>query len=205
MSGTMGVSPPSYPGSFNDNQSVNGSPVTATVTVNSGVANVNNGTISFDSGVIQHSGGANNQWEISMQVPISGTYSLATGGQTYNGSFQETLYLPTYLDLQSSSSSSLTFNQNNVNGTETGGATLAQVTAANGAKLTLSSLDPSDGQTYGSWQLNNVNATAPEPKDWVLFTCGLFAVLLARRRFRSRNSIEPSRHAKQPFLSAKKN
>jgi hypothetical protein len=182
MMGTLGINPVSYNGSFKDNQNVNGSYVTASVTVNSGVANPNNGTMSFDSGVVSHMNGQNNQWEISMQVPITGTYSLATGGQTYNGSFTETLTLPTYLNMQSVDANSLTFSQNNASGTESGGATLAQVTADNGVKLTLASIDPSDGQTYATWQLNNVNATAPEPGTTILLIVGLVGLGISNRR-----------------------
>jgi hypothetical protein len=181
LSGNVSISYDTFSSSFNDNQMVGGSLVPAQVSVSYSIGNVNNGVLSFDSGVVQHQFGSTTQWGINLQLPISGNYSFATGGQTYNGVFSYTLNLPTILNLQSVSSSSLNFSQDTSTGGESLIVPLAQVSADNGAQLNLTARDPSDGDTFISWHQDNVTAEVPEPGSMAIVGLGLLLAVVCRR------------------------
>jgi hypothetical protein len=184
--GNVAISYDTFGSSFNDNQMVKGSLVPAQVGVNYSVGNVNNGVLSFDSGVVQPMNGSTARWQMNMQLPISGNYSFTSGGQTYNGAFNYTLNLGTTLSLQSASSGSLNFSQDTVPDAESLAISLAQVDAGNGSQMNLFATDPSDGQTYVSWHVDNITAEAPEPGSFAIAGLGLLLVMVWRRRYSTR-------------------
>lgn len=163
---------------FSDPHSNNGNNTPASVSINYTVGNVNNGVLSFDTGPVNVGDG------MSVPIPVSGTYALTTGGQTYNGAFSYTLMLNTSFQIQSVNESSMTFTMDDL--LSHGGGhmrnPLADVNAANGVEMALYAEDHSDGVSYYNWQMNNVTALAPEPGTLTLLSVGAAGLLMSLRR-----------------------
>ncbi|HUA65245.1 MAG TPA: hypothetical protein VME24_05315, partial [Alphaproteobacteria bacterium] len=152
--GSVGISGWNGSGSFNDNQTINGVLVPATVSVNYTVGNVDDGVFSFDTGAEPGN-------EFDVPLPISGSYSLVTGGQTYSGTYSYTLNISTDVHYSVINSNSVDFSMDSLSG-ELLVVPLAQITADNGVQVDLTAEDPSDGATYVEWHADNVVAVVSE-------------------------------------------
>jgi hypothetical protein len=94
--GTISYTPSATNIQFQDNQEISNADVTGNVTVN---LSPSGGNLSFDTGTQSLDWDASlsaytdeaNCW-IPSGIPMSGSYSLVTGGKTYTGSFSYTLY-----------------------------------------------------------------------------------------------------------------
>lgn len=182
-------------GAFSDTHDVYGHPVPATVLVNAAVGN--NGIVSFDSGPVSENyitvpGQAPiplNKWQVNVPVPITGSYSFITGGQTNTGAFSYSLFLNAQVSLNGASDTNLSFTWH-APGLTDRGPLLADVEASNAITLQLVAADPSDGAVYNGWNLT-ATATPAAPVSAVPETMGLaipvFAMIglgVAHRRLR---------------------
>lgn len=174
--------------SFTDTQMINGVAVPASVSLNYTIGNINNGLLSFDTGAVKaNNNGHPTSWTLPVRIPVSGTYSFVTGGQTLSGAFNYTLTLNTLFNLQSATSSSMSFSEDTVPDSTSLDISLGQVNASNGGKVNLHAKDPSDGTTYQSWHVDNGQAIVPEPSTYALLGCGMVTIALAIRK-RSRGN-----------------
>ena len=87
--------------------------------------------ISFDTGVRENAGG------FGIVVPLNGSYSLETGGETYIGSFSSFVSASTHLIFSEGASNTVTISMFNPAGDGRGSPLLADITAANGYRLHL--------------------------------------------------------------------
>ena len=188
--GTVSVIPSAPSILFHETQQVNGQLVAGDITVYQQLVG---GSLSIDTGALPYSwndslhafrvgqsntGGSRQPADIG-RIQVEGSYSLATGEQTYTGSFAYSLYsmgIPaeTFSLFSTNSGSSLS-----VDGLASGGGggisgysgTLsgASVTAANGFRMALGA-GVSDGTDYFQWSCDPATATlVPEPSSLVLF------------------------------------
>ena len=170
---------------FSDNQKVNGVQTPATITVNYAVGNL--GNIAFDSGTV---GAVSflgtpipNEFELNVPLNVSGTYSLASGGQVHDGTFGYTVYLPLLVEIGQVTADSLTFTEDSDNSSpsDVGSYELGQWNADDGVQMTLNTVS-SDTSTYFSWHVDGDTGVVPEPTTIVILGCGLFGLALLRRR-----------------------
>jgi hypothetical protein len=161
--GNVGISGWNGSGFFSDNQTINGVLVPATVSVNYTVGNVDDAAFSFDTGAVPFNP-AGPAYSFDVPLPISGSYSLVTGGETYSGSYSYTLDISTAVHYSVINSNCVDFSMDTVGGFgEDLYVPLAQITADNGIQVDLTAEDPSDGVTYREWHVDNVVAVVPEP------------------------------------------
>jgi hypothetical protein len=180
IAGSVELSSYSGSTSFQDYQYVNGNPVLADVTVNYLIGNVHNGAMSFDTGNMTVANP--NKFNFEIAIPVSGSYSVVEGGQTYAGAFSYALGLPLFVKNGPASGNTIPISFSTaVNKQDDGGGLLAQVITVNGMNLGLSTMDPSDGQTYWGWNMQ-VTGVVPEPSTYAILGCGLVGLALARRR-----------------------
>jgi hypothetical protein len=146
-------------------------------------------TLSFDTGVQPMSGGAGNwsfnngsQW-LTINIPVAVSYSMTTGGQTYDGTVNYDLSFggssavfgsastpdyPTSIDLGASPVYRLD---------SAGGGAVINTTAANGCPLNLYF-----GGGYIQGVGSPVTAPVPEPNTLMILGCGWFGAVFLRRR-----------------------
>ena len=159
--GNVGISGWNGSGFFSDNQTINGVLVPATVSVNYTVGNVDEGIFAFDTGAVPlNPAGPTSSFDVPL--PVSGSYSLVTGGETYSGTYSYTLNISTTVHYSVINSNSVDFSMDTVGG-DLLVVPLAQITADNGVQVDLTAEDPSDGDTYQEWHVDNVVAVVPEP------------------------------------------
>lgn len=180
--------------SFDDSRIVSGpnglQQIDASVTVSLSVPNA----LSFDTGVQPL------YWVPSIQsyefaaslgsIPVTGNYSVATGGQTYTGSLNYNLFTGMLLLFQQVSTPGYPafINLTGFQGGELDhtGPQLVYFTALNGLNIDLQAGEQDGTYSYG-WNLNPIEITAeliPEPSSLALLTFGTatLATLLRRRR-----------------------
>lgn len=142
------------------------------------------GTISFDTGVISAS--LNGNFNLPyLVIPITGSYTLDTGGDEYTGVLSYDPPIPamdvTYIS--SVTSTSLTFSVSG-EAQENKLPVLASVTASNGFDLILIG-GGNDGGYYGGWSVPPVTAQAiPEPSTLLLLLLGASSLMALRPRWR---------------------
>jgi hypothetical protein len=182
---------------FDDGRIVNGSNglqfVAANVTLSLSVPNA----LSFDTGVQPL------VWVPAIQsyvftaplgsVPVTGTYSVVTGGQTYNGALNYNLYTGMLLLFQQVSTSGypafVTLAGFNGGELQHPGPQLVYFTALDGLNFELQAGEQDGTYSYG-WNLNPMEIQAdliPEPSTVALValgTCTLTALHRRRRRRR---------------------
>ena len=115
-------------------------------------------------------------------MPVSGSYSIVTGGQTYTEFFYS-LGIPIFVNTVNTTDTSLTIYEDTVqDGNDTFGGTLPDFVASNGMEVGFGTKDPSDGATYYGWKMDNLIATVPEPSTFAVLGFGLEGCALFRRR-----------------------
>jgi PEP-CTERM motif len=204
--GFVSVSPSAPNIVFNESRQVPGQfpnppqQVSATVTVNLGLTG---GGLSFDTGARPVT------WNNTVQaytvdstignIPVSGSYSLLTGGQTYTGSFNYYLYnylgwAGTYSQLSTIQyPNSISLSSMVISGgmfcEAVSSSDVADVTAANGLDMQLSPGSYMWGLVYAEsfgWSSDPVTATlaVPEPSLFPILGLGLCGMIFLRRRQR---------------------
>jgi len=179
---------------FNDGRIVNGSNglqlVNATVTVSLNVPSA----LSFDTGVQPL------LWIPAIQgyeftatlgsVPVTGNYSVVTGGQTYTGSLNYNLYTGMLLIFQQVTTagypSFITLSGLNGGELQHPGPQLVYFTALDGLNIQLQAGEQDGTYSYG-WNLNPLDIEAyliPEPSSLALLALGACTLAALHRRRR---------------------
>ncbi len=148
------------------------------------------GTISFDTGVVPAMGDGNN-FADGVSIPITGSYTLDTGGDDYTGPLNYSLELTGYTRISSVTSTALAFSQWSVPGFGDG-PYVASLTASNGFQLDMRA-GANDNTYYYSWQYGPITAdVVPEPSSLLLLVLGATSLTLLHMRERQRRTALPT-------------
>lgn len=195
--GTVSLQGPTNPGGhINENQTIHGHGIMGSLSISQVMSFAfNTGpqpiiwNASSQSYVLNQALGGN---AIIGNIPVSGTYALTTGGQTYNGSFNYTLApdsdgpLPTTFSSFSPILDSSMLRLDGLSGQNSylsgGRSAFAQINADNGYSMSLG-IGAGDYLDSFDWSSGAVTASqAPEPSTLALIGLGLAGLLSLRRR-----------------------
>ena len=186
--GSFSISPTDFSGSFQDNKSVGGNLIPATVAVNY-VLNNGNSIVSFNSGVQPVGVNPAMNWSI----PFSESITVTTGGQTYQSLMSG--YIPeanTITSVSQFSPSSIVISQGYQNSSEEIGSQYdCDISASDGWSAEI--VDGiGDGSLSEYYYVSPVTATAvPEPGvDWLAGFASVLTILRCQRRVCLRQSLK---------------
>ena len=170
LNASMPVSQTSFNTTFTESPLIKGVSTPVTVSINSQVNGVNNGVFSVNTGLLTPTHPNANNWNVLVDIPISGSYSVTTGGRTYTGNFNYDLDFTSPFQLTTPGAANSSVYWYDSIGSFQSRPELNEIIASNGVVVQLSTMDPNPagGPNYGNWNYSgSAQVQVPETLGYI--------------------------------------